>query len=252
MIRTRRFSADASHELKTPLALLRLHAEKLVTEGSLSAEHEEVVVVMLDELARLNRVIDELLFLSRAEAKAITARTVPQDPSHFLENFDQDAVVLAEHQGKRFVHVHSGKGQVAFEEGLLRQVLLNLLANALNASPQGGMVGLRSEFEPNLWRVSIEDEGPGLSAEQRELMFERFVRFARVHEEKPGTGLGLAICRTIVGLHGGKIFACGRKDGKGLRVVVELPAQIISQIDDPVAYGQPINEASPRTPSVAV
>jgi signal transduction histidine kinase len=248
----RRFSADASHELKTPLALLRLHAEKLVTEGHLSPEHEEVVVVMLDELARLNRVIDELLFLSRAEAKAITARTIPQDPLHFLENFEQDAIVLADHQGKHFVQVHSGKGQVAFEEGLLRQVLLNLLANALNASPEGGMVRLRSALECNLWRVSLEDEGPGLSAAQRELMFERFVRFARGHEEKPGTGLGLAICRTIVGLHGGTIFASEGIDGKGLRMVVELPADTSTITDDHAARYMPVNGTSPRTPSVAV
>lgn len=225
----RRFSADASHELKTPLSLLRLHAEKLVTDGRLSPEHEDVVVVMLDELARLNRIIDELLFLSRAEAKAITTRAVPQDPMPFLEAFQQDASILAEHQNKRFVFAHEGSGQVAFEEGLLRQVLLNLLANALDASPQGGLVTLRSQFTSGLWRVSIADQGPGLSTAQRAQMFERFVRFGRGKDDKPGTGLGLAICRTIIGLHGGRIYARDGADGKGLQVIFELAAQSTGQ-----------------------
>lgn len=220
----RRFAADASHELKTPLSLMRLHAEKMVTDGCLSRDHEEVVLVMLDEVAHLNRVIDQLLFLSRVEAKAVNLRPTPEDPRQFLEAFEQDVRVLAEHQHKRFELVHIGSGEVAIEEGLVRQVLLNLLSNALAASPPGGLVTLRSEFLKGAWRVSVEDEGPGLSAAQREQMFEPFVRLDRGADAKPGTGLGLAIARTIIGLHGGRIYACDGGEQKGLRVVFELSA----------------------------
>lgn len=240
---TRRFSADASHELKTPLSLLRLHAEKLVTDGGLSPDHEDVVVVMLDELARLNRIIDELLFLSRAEAKAITTQAVPQDPVPFLESFQQDAIVLAEHREQRFSFEHEGQGRVAFEEGLLRQVLLNLIANALNASPKGGLVTLRSQFTSGLWRVSVTDQGPGLSPAQREQMFERFVRFGQSMDDKPGTGLGLAICRTIIGLHGGRIYARDGAEGKGLEVIFELAAQIAERPSPPISSGRATGSA---------
>jgi two-component system heavy metal sensor histidine kinase CusS len=220
----RRFSADASHELKTPLSLMRLHAEKLLVEGKLPPEQEDVMVVFLDEITRLNRIIDELLFLSRAEANAITLKTELQDPLHFLEAFRQDAQVLAEHQGKHFAFEHAGGGAAAFEERWLRQVLLNLLANALNVAPPDSRVTLRSEFSDGLWRVSMEDQGPGLSPAQRAQMFERFVRFDNGNGDMRGTGLGLAICKTMIALHGGRIFADTGAGGRGLKVVFELPA----------------------------
>lgn len=218
----RRFSADASHELKTPLSLMRLHAEKLLVDGKLPPEQEDIMVVFLDEITQLNRIIDELLFLSRAEAKAITLKTELQDPLPFLEAFRQDAQVLAEHQGKHFAFEHAGEGEAAFEERWLRQVLLNLLTNALNAAPPGSRVTLRSEFSDSLWRVCMQDEGRGLSPAERAQMFQRFMRFGDGDDR--GTGLGLAICRTMIALHGGRIFADAGAGGRGLNVVFELPA----------------------------
>jgi len=81
-----------------------------------------------------------------------------------------------------------------------------------------------SEFVPRYWRVSIEDEGPGLSREQCERAFERFVRFNQTGTEDRGSGLGLAICRSIIQLHNGRIHAEPGSAGKGLRVVFEIPA----------------------------
>src|ERR1700736_6686475 len=158
----RRFTADASHELKTPLSLVRLHAERLLVNGNLEPGQRESVHVQLEELARVNRIIDELLFLSRADAQAITVDLKEQGPAAFLQVFAQDASALAEHHGRRFTYTHEGEGTVAFEEKRMRQVLLNLLANALNASPAQGIIKLRSEVSDGVWRVSIEDEGPGL------------------------------------------------------------------------------------------
>ena len=220
----RRFAADASHELKTPLSLMRLHVEKLLVDGKLPAEHEDVMVVLLDEMGRLNRIIDELLFLSRAEAHAITIETRVQNPHAFLDAFQQDARILAEHQNKRFAFIYEGDGAAAFEERWLRQVLLNLLTNALKASPEGALVTLRSEFTDGRWCVSMADEGPGLSPDQRQRMFERFVRFDKSGGDDRGTGLGLAICRSMIALQGGRIFAEAGPGGRGLRIAFELPA----------------------------
>ncbi|KZC17957.1 two-component sensor histidine kinase [Rhodanobacter sp. FW510-R12] len=220
----RQFAAEVSHELKTPLSLVRLHAEKLLVEGNLGHSHEEAVLVQLEELARVNQMVDELLFLSRAEAQGIRMDLVVQDPHRFLRSFEQDVQALTEHRGCRFSCTHYGEGLVAFEERWLRQVVLNILTNALRMSPPGGLITLRSELEGHIWRVSIEDEGPGLTDDQYERAFERFVRFNQVNTEDKGSGLGLAICRSIIQLHNGRIHAeCGT-GGAGLRVVFEIPA----------------------------
>jgi len=218
---TRRFTAEASHELKTPLSLVRLQAEKLALEGGLSAVQEEAVHMQLEEIARLNQIIEELLFLSRAEARAITLQFKAQDPRAFLESFGADARVLAESRGMQFADRIVGDGQAAFDPKWIRQVLLNLLANALNVSPPGGSITLRSDLGAAAWRVEIEDDGPGVPADQRERIFERFVRLGNGTEG--GSGLGLAISRSIVGLHRGTIRAEPGAAGRGLRIVFELP-----------------------------
>jgi signal transduction histidine kinase len=220
----RRFTADASHELKTPLSLVRLHAERLLVNTSLDAAQKELLHVQLEELARVNQIIDELLFLSRADAHAIAIDFKEQGPAGFLHSFAQDAAALAEHHGRRFSYTHEGEGTAAFEEKRMRQVLLNLLANALNASPPEGRITLHSTLSEGIWRLSVEDEGPGLSAEQRGRIFERFVRFGPPGTSDKGSGLGLAICRSIVQLHKGRIFAARGQDGRGLRMVIEIPA----------------------------
>jgi signal transduction histidine kinase len=235
----RRFAAEASHELKTPLSLIRLQAEKLLVSGKLSLADEEAVQMQLEELARLNQIIEELLFLSRAEARAITLQLEPQDPSRFLHAFAQDARVLAEHHGRSFVMHRDGPPEgsssdrggtqdapalVAFEAQRLRQVLLNLLANAVEASPRDGVITLRSAFRAGLWRVSVEDQGCGVAPAERERIFERFVRLGNRTGEERGSGLGLAICRSIIELHHGHIWAEAATGGQGLKVLFEIPA----------------------------
>src|SRR5205085_7762059 len=92
----RRFTSDASHELKIPLSLISLHAEKMLKDGTLPAAHREAVQVQLEEIARLNQIIDELLILSRADARALKLDLKPDDPGPLLHSFAQDAAVLAE------------------------------------------------------------------------------------------------------------------------------------------------------------
>jgi signal transduction histidine kinase len=222
----RRFAADASHELKTPLSLVRLHAERLLVSGDLAPAHKESVHVQLEEIARINRIIDELLFLSRADAHAVTVEMREQDPGAFLRGFAQDANALADHHGRHFSYRHEGEGAVAFGEQRMRQVLLNLLANALNVSPPDGHITLQSKRSADTWRIAVDDEGPGLDAEQRSRIFERFVRFNRPGSDDRGSGLGLAICRSIVQLHRGRIFAEPGGSGRGLRMVIEIPVGV--------------------------
>jgi two-component system heavy metal sensor histidine kinase CusS len=220
----RRFTSEASHELKTPLSLVRLHAENLLMEGGLTPAQEEAVQLQLEEITRLNKIIEELLFLSRAEAQAVRLDYRREDPGPFLQSFAQDARALAEHRGMTFEARIEGHGRVDFDPKWLRQVLFNLLQNALNVSPAGGKITLDSEFTVESWRVALEDQGPGVPAPQRERIFERFVRLeSRGAPEVKGSGLGLAISRSIIGLHRGTIWAEAAHHGGGLRVVFELP-----------------------------
>jgi len=222
----RRFTAEASHELKTPISLIRLQAEKLLVHGNLDADNEESVHVQLEEVSRLSHIIEELLFLSRAESFEIRLNLTAQDPKAILTSFSQDARVLAEHRGLQFVCSHEGLGSVLAEPHWLRRVLLNLLTNALNASPQGSRVTLTSSIREGFWRVRLADQGRGVPSEYRERIFERFFRLPPANAAADeGSGLGLAICRSIISLHGGTIWAEAPPDGSGLSIVFQIPAQ---------------------------
>jgi two-component system heavy metal sensor histidine kinase CusS len=220
----RQFTAEASHELKTPLSLIRLYSEKLLLSGNLGPGQEEILQLQLEELARLDQIIEEMLFLSRVEANAISLNLVHVNPARFLQLFSQDASVLAEHQGCKFAYTHDGEGRVGFDDKRIRQVLLNVLSNALKVTPPGGRVTLRSLLDDGTWRLSMEDEGPGLPPGQHERIFDRFVRLALPDSDSKGSGLGLAICRSIVTMHHGRIFATEGLHGAGLRILIEIPA----------------------------
>ncbi|MHB1871735.1 MAG: HAMP domain-containing sensor histidine kinase [Steroidobacteraceae bacterium] len=234
----RTFTAEASHEIKTPLTLIRLQAEKLLLKG-LSAPDEAAVQMQLEELTRLNRILEDLLFLARAESGAIALRVSAQCPRAFLGAFAEDAQALAEHRGRRFELQCDADAPVAFESQRIRQVLLNLLVNALNASPPGGVVRLRSGVCSGLWRVSVEDQGPGVPAAERERIFERFARSGSAPSDDQGSGLGLPISRRIIALHRGRIWAEPGCAGGGLKVLFEIP------------LGAPAAASRPAPPSAA-
>ena len=219
----RRFAAEASHELKTPLSLIRLHGEKLLEGETLPREAEDAILEQLQEVARLNKTIEEMLFLSRAEAKAIPMELSVGRPDDMLQSFAQDAIVLAESSGHRFHLEQHGSGNVAIAERWLRQVWLNLVNNALNAMPHGGGIVMTSAFADGQWNITFADEGEGLTADQLARIFDRFVQFGSAEQRAMGSGLGLAIARSIVELHRGTIVARNRRDRSGLEVIVSLP-----------------------------
>lgn len=222
----KRFTADASHELKTPLALIRLNAERLRARVAHDPEAAAGLGDLLEEIARMNRIIESLLFISKVESGALSPEFKECDVPALLAPFAEDARVLAEDRGVRFELARDDVGTMRLEPALLRQLLLNLVSNAFAAVGPGGLVTLESIHTERGWWLVVTDDGPGLKADQLEKIFERFVRFENGTGENRvrGHGLGLAICRSIVELHGGSIRAENRGDGRsGLRVVVELP-----------------------------
>ncbi len=219
----RRFTAEASHELKTPLALARLHAEKLA-RAPLAEDQLAQIQALLAELQRLQKIIDDLLLLSRSDAGEMPLNRLPQSIPAFITEFAEDAQALAEDRGLRFTTAANQPGTARFDAAWLRRVLLNLLSNALKISPAGGTLTLTSTVQGAAWHLVLEDEGPGVPPTDLERIFERFVQLAgRPSGANEGAGLGLAIARSIVVLHGGTLHAENRADRTGLRFVLALP-----------------------------
>lgn len=221
----KRFTADASHELKTPLALIRLNAEKLRPRLAGDAEAEAALGDLMEEATRLQEIIDSLLFLSKAESGLMAMERKPFDPAVLVSDLAQDAQALAEDRRLQFVLGRNESGALRGEPNLIRQLLLNLIVNALNVSTGEARVMLESHADGDHWTLAVTDEGPGLPPEQIARIFERFVRYDHPSGERRGHGLGLAICKGIVGLHNGTITAGNRTDRTGLRVVVTLPME---------------------------
>jgi len=219
----KRFTADASHELKTPLALIRLNADRLRARVAHDPEASAGLADLMEEIGHMNRIIESLLFIAKVESGTLSLVMKETDMPALLAPFVEDACVLAEDRGARFVLSRNDAGVMSVEPSLLRQLLLNLVGNALNVSPPAGVVSLESQRIEGGWRLVVMDEGPGVPEPQLEKIFERFVRYEHGGMSGQGHGLGLAICRSITALHGGSIRAENRADGRaGLRVIVEL------------------------------
>lgn len=227
VVEIRRFTAEVSHELKTPLVLARLNAERLLMSGGLSPEQKEPLHELLEEIGRLNQIVENLLFLAKADSGGYQLGLISRDPQGFIADFAEYARLLAEHHGLKFALSANDSGGVAIDASRLRQVLLNLVSNAINVSPPGGRLILASTIASTAWQLTLEDEGPGVSEKDLPRLFERFTRIGpdRPAMERKGNGLGLAISRSIIMLHGGTIRATNRLDRSGLKLRIEIPAK---------------------------
>jgi signal transduction histidine kinase len=211
--RQRRFVADASHELRTPLTAIRGQLEVLARQERPDGEEvRRVEGLVMREMARLERLVDDLLALAKLE-EAEAPRLRPLAVGPFLRE-------LAEADGAELGGL--AEGSVAADPDRLRQVILNLLSNARrHAGPQGRVV-LSATAAENVLRIAVDDDGPGIPLAERERVFARFHRVAVRGRAGRGGGLGLPISREIVELHGGSIWAEDSPLG-GARLCVELP-----------------------------
>ncbi len=218
-----RFAGDASHELKTPLALIRLQSEKLLLHSNLLPTEKESLQQQLENINRLNGVIEKLLFLAKSEVGAIKLNLQAQPTRPVITSFVEDAQALCEDRHVDFRLMENADIHATFNATLIRQVFFNLATNALNAMPSGGEMALWSRFNSGKWEIVLEDTGPGLPDDRLRDVFEPFVRIDQGAQQDAGSGLGLAICRRIVDLHGGAIRMENRIQPTGLRVIVEMP-----------------------------
>jgi two-component system OmpR family sensor kinase len=214
----RRFLADASHELRTPLAIVSGHLEILARQGLTPDERVEELAIVSDEVARMGRLVDDMLSLARLEAEA--AR-----PFQALEVRS----ILAEAAGRgrglgyrRFVVDAAQDLWVYGEPDQLMQALLNLLKNAIAHSPEGSTIVLAAGADDSVVRIAVEDAGPGIRPEELDRVFDRFFRSQGSRPVGGGSGLGLAIVKRLIELHGGTVAATNRATG-GAIFTIRLP-----------------------------
>lgn len=219
----KRFTADTSHELMTPLSVIRLHAERLLNDPELPGKYRHAVEEQLQETVFLTETLERLLTLAKAESNVLPLKLQPCLTSDYINQFTEDAQVLAESRGLKLVIAQNDPGTALFDHGWIRQALFNLLSNAVRHSPPDGIITCYSRCADGWWTVEIWDEGPGVPPERLADIFDRFVQITPRSEPGTGAGLGLAICKSIVELQKGSIAARLRTDCSGLIMSFSLP-----------------------------
>jgi signal transduction histidine kinase len=209
----RAMMADVSHQLRTPLAALRLRLDLLAQDADQSTSHE--LAAAQGEIARLSRLVDGLLAVARAEN--VVAKPVEVAVDVVIRDRTAAWYPVAEERGVELTTECPGPVRASLGDGHLEQIVDNLLANALDAVPSGGQVKVSAAATGQEARVTVADDGPGMSRQQQEAAFRRFASTSPA-----GAGLGLAIVHRLVMSNGGSV-ALSDTPGGGLTVTVDLP-----------------------------
>ena len=215
------FVADAAHELRTPLAALRLQAQSL--DRAADPEARKVAVGRLTAgIDRATRLVEQLLVLARQEASAATgAATREVDLAELARRTVGDLVGLAQAKEVDLGLQHADAACVAGQPDALHILLRNLVENAVKYTPNGGTVDLAVRLDKEAVDVVVEDSGPGIPPEERERVFDRFYRVAG--SEAAGSGLGLAIIKAIAERHGASLKLDKSERLGGLAATVRFP-----------------------------
>ena len=217
-----RLIADASHELRAPLASMRAELDVSLREHRLEAPARAALQLAHDDAVRLSRIVDNLLTLARVDEGRLELLITPQDVSELAERAVRAHRAAAIE--RRVQVVVTGDEVVADVDGdRFEQVLGNLIDNAIRHSPEGGRVRLAIRRADAETQVTVSDDGPGIPPDAREHVFQRFSR-QDTARSRGGAGLGLAICREIVHAHGGRI-AVDDQPPPGTTIRITLPTE---------------------------
>lgn len=213
--RMKRFTADASHELRTPLAVIRNLGENALQGTPNVVSHGEALGSILEEVDRLTRLLDGLLVLTRVESaqlplnfNVVSLNEISLDVMNCLH-------VLAEEKGQTLEFASEAELSVKVDDTTFKQALINLIANAIQYTQAGGTIAVRIKRSASKHAlVEVDDNGPGIAAEHREKIFERFYRIEKDRSQATGgSGLGLAIARWAIGLNGGTVTFEAKQNG---------------------------------------
>ncbi len=225
----RRFTADASHELKTPLTVMRAGLERAITHPDMPPEAMGVLDETLAEVRRMTEIVDSLLMLSRVDEGRAPLHLEDVDLGELLEELAETGSLLGEQAGVTVRVVTPRRPmRISADGGRLRQLLMNLLTNAIKYTPQGGSVDVGCRRTDVSVVITVQDTGIGIAPGDLPHIFDRFWRADPARSrtgERAGVGLGLAICKWIAEAHGGSIDVESRP-GRGTTFTVTIPADL--------------------------
>ncbi len=220
----RRFTADASQELRGPLTVMRGELELALWTERDPEEYRSVVSSSLEEVMRLSRITDDLLTLARSDAGGFEVRKLPTDLGELVSHVVERLKSHASDKGVALDLEVTGDARGTFDPDLMSQAIWNLIANAVKFCGSGEEAHVLVAGDDARVRLEVWDTGPGLG-DNPNRVFERFYRGDRSRtqaEDEGGTGLGLAIVQAIVDAHGGRVQAANRPEG-GAHFTVVLP-----------------------------
>ncbi len=221
------FVSGVSHELRTPLAQIRMFSETLLLGRIRSEEERERSLEIIDQEARrLTHLVENLLHFSRSERRLTRLSPTPAPLAPLLTEAAEAFTPLAAARGVKLCTELTDGVVAPVDADALRQMLLNLLDNAVKYGPSGQTVTLSLDVSEGRALVCVDDQGPGIPAADRERIWDRFWRLERDRGSAvAGTGIGLSVVRELVALHGGRAWAedCRPEGRMGSRFVIELP-----------------------------
>jgi signal transduction histidine kinase len=221
----RRFTADASHELKTPLTVLRADVERAMNESTERADRMVALEEALHETTRMADLVESLLTLARADEGRFDIHMEPIDLRDLAQEVYETAVILGEGADVTVALPFTVEATILGDRARLRQLFLNLVTNAIKYTPAGGRVDIGVGRHPHTVTFAVRDTGIGIAAAELPHIFERFWRADHARSrtaERGGFGLGLAISQWIAQAHGGTLTVSSRL-GKGSLFTVTLP-----------------------------
>jgi signal transduction histidine kinase len=214
---------DVAHELRTPLATIEGYTEGVL--DGVVAPSEETWALIHDEVGRLKRLVNDLQALSRAEARQLPLHIVALAPGELIAQAQARlAPQYAEKGVALSIEVPAGLPTVQADPDRILQVLVNLLGNALRATPTGGQVHVQARLEQDALVIEVRDTGVGIAPEHLPHLFERFYRVDKARSRTlGGHGIGLTISKALIEAHGGRIWATSGGPGAGASFTFSLP-----------------------------
>ena len=228
----RRFVADASHELKTPLTVMRAGVERALTDPRTSVEALIPLEETLQEVRRMTDLVDALLTLARVDEGRMELHREPTDLRALLAEVYETAQMLGEEAGLTVTLEQPDEPVIAeVDAGRTRQLVMNLMTNAVKYTPTGGSVWLALTATPQAATIAVRDTGIGIASGDVGRVFDRFWRADSARSrtgERPGIGLGLSIGKWIAEAHGGSIAVTSRP-GRGSTFTLTIPLSVTGQ-----------------------
>ena len=219
----KQFIADASHELKTPLTILRTHWEKLAAQNDIPYEHRIRIQLDIDELVRLSSLINNMLLLASTKENIAPDELPVINLSELCRTLHDDILVLAESKNQQINASITDNILVNGDKTRIYQLLLNLADNAVKYTPENEWIDISLQQDDGFAEFTIKDNGIGISENNLPHVFERFYRVDKSRSRKTGGyGLGLAVCKTIIEAHNGSISIDSREN-RGTTLVVKIP-----------------------------